>query len=262
MNQKPATFKFSLIGDDGSYIDDQGVLGSLGFAKKYSGTTADEDLLVVALRQATINVDLEPNQKVLLRSFLAAWLNGKQKRLGQVAAFAIQLPRSVSFLSQVGFLDRTATIVARTGIAIASCALYLDLSWDVATTNLSTVSGADATLMIGKQVAAGIAFVALPECVLIQIQKDFGKPGSPLSRAAFSSEPVHSMLRMCSLRSVLTKLNLDSDSMSQLKNQLDRRFLLSFSPTVVRSQGFVCQVNRKLLQLWRHTLRSRLDCTL
>jgi hypothetical protein len=228
MNQEPAIFKFSLINDAGAYIDDRGILGSLGFAEKYSGETSDDDSLVIALRQATTKGDLSRHQKVLLRSFLAAWLNGNRRHLGDVAAYSIQLPQSVRFLSQVGFLDRTAISIARTSIGIASCALYLDASWDLATTDWSVTSNAESALMAGKHVAAGIALIALPECVVVQIQKDFGIAGTPLKRSTFSNEPILSMLRLCSLRSTLSKLDLESVPMSQLKRQLDQRIFALF----------------------------------
>ncbi len=221
-------FKFPLIDQDGITVSDEGLWGTLGFSEKYQGELSDTDELVIALQNAASNKELTSQEQSLLRSFSIAWLTRKAKNLGKVAAFGVELPKSVSYISQVGFLDKTASTIVSTSIKVAVCAIYLDLTWDLLTTDLSSLTSTEVAALAVQSTSAEMVLLSIPQPVLKQIEDSFGCAATPVKRLNFSSEPILSMLRLCKIRSMIHRFGFNKASQLHVTALLDQRIFALF----------------------------------
>lgn len=220
MTNKVEQFKVPLLSPDATPIRSSGLWQT---RKQYRGQLVEGDALVTAIRAAIARTQLSAEQELLLRSFAIAWLRGRPRNLGNVASFSIQLPRSVEFLSQVGFLDRTASKIATTAAGVAVCAIYLDLAWELLAYDPSTATTLETTKLLGHQLSAEAGVMMLPSSIFREIDKSFGKPGTAIARSQFSSDPIVSMLRLCQLRSAVDLWGLSKESKQAIELSMDHR---------------------------------------
>ena len=127
MKVQKTKFKFPRVDTFGDPILQNGMLGSAGFTEKFTGETAEDDSVVATLRLALSNKPLADEDALLLRSFASAWLIKRQRNLGNAVSYAVELRESIGFLSQVGFLDRTALTTRNVAAGIAGIALTWEL---------------------------------------------------------------------------------------------------------------------------------------
>ena len=68
-------------------------MGAIGFSEKYTGTTREDDALIVALRTALSGHKVDAEQSELLRSFTAEWLIERSRKLGSCLLYTSPSPR-------------------------------------------------------------------------------------------------------------------------------------------------------------------------
>jgi hypothetical protein len=95
-------------------------------------------------------------------------------------------------------------------------------------TDLASLSGPETVNFIASQVASEAALLAIPERVFFKIDNTFGKPGEPLPRSRFSSEPIESMLRLCKFRSLIDHCRCDDNLHHYAVSKLDSRIAALF----------------------------------
>ena len=214
-------FKFPAVDRSGKPTPQFGVLGAVGFSETFRGTICDEDPIVLVIRKALSEEKATDADQALLRSFFVSWLGSNTHKLGAVVAHAIELPPSVRYLEQVGFLDRTTKSVAEFAGGIAGLALsvaLLDLSLDVFGSAAESPVAAIASIT-----AFDAGLMLIPDFAISKIDQALGSPGTPLKRADFDAETVFSLVRLCQLRSVVANLDLEKEALTHAISSLDRR---------------------------------------
>ena len=230
MSESTVNFNFPLVDRDGMQIASSGLLGSVGFSEKYSGATVPDDPLVVAIRGVFRGEKVDSEQQCLIRSFLVAWLLDRNRKLGQVVAYAVELRQCTNFLSQIGFLDRTATTVGHLAIGIAGIALTWDLMFFE-----------DATLgSIAGNVAAEAVLVGLSKSFEAEIDMRFGEPGTPVKRSKFDINPILVFLQCCHLANVIECVEAEKSLSTTLSSVLEQQIFSLFMLNSRQLEGLAC----------------------
>ena len=203
-----------------------------GSQKKYRGTIAAEDELIVAIRAT----ERDERQTQLMLSFTVAWLTGQQKRLGRLIAFAVELPPSVYFLSRIGMMGRTTDVIARGTAVVAGVAgsfLFLDGVWDLVATEELGLSPA-------AWIAADIA-VGIPFAIFEKVNEEFGEFGTPIARKDFNPEIVFNFLQLCHLHDFLHVNHRHScpELVQRLQQGLQQRIFGLFISISRQSEGLM-----------------------
>lgn len=230
MNESEVGFKFPFVDVSGKPLVANGLMGSVGFSEKYSGTTRQDDSLIVALRAALSGQKVKAEQAELLRSFTAEWLIGRSQKLGCVVGYAVELDECISFLSQIGFLERTATGVGQVALGAAGLAL----TWDWAFSNEAILGG----LILDAAVDAVVG--GLSAAFEAEIDKRFGKPGSAVSRASFDIKPILTFLQCCHMRSVVRQIEADEPLLASIAKTLDMQIYSLFILNSRQLEGLAC----------------------
>ena len=230
MNESEVSFKFPFVDPAGTPRASGGMMGAIGFSEKYTGTTREDDALIVALRTALSGHKVDAEQSELLRSFTAEWLIERSRKLGSVVGYAVELDECISFLSQIGFLERTATGVGRVALGVASLALTWD--WIV---NDEAIAGA---LVAGTAVDGALSGLSL--VFESKIDKRFGKPGSAMSRASFDVKPILIFLQCCHMRAVVKELEADERLLASIAKTLDTQIYSLFMLNSRQLEGLSC----------------------
>jgi len=211
MSESRISFKFPLVDLKGTPIASDSLLGSVGFSQKYSGVTSDEDRLVRAVRSSLAGEKVDVEQAALLRSFMADWLTGRHRKLSDAVSYSVELRQCISFLSQVGFLDRTVTYAGHAALGVATLAL----TWDC------FVSEGFGIESLSKVAPVEVAAIGLPLKFEAEINKRFGEPGSSVSRASFDLKPILMFLQCCHMRMVIDDVEGDESLIKSLTRILD-----------------------------------------
>lgn len=230
MNDSNVNFKFPLVDRSGMSLVSDGLMGSIGFSEKHSGTTCENDSLVVAIRTALSGGKIDDEQAALIRSFTASWLAGQNRKLDRVVAYCVELHECIRFLSQIGFLDRTVTGVGQVALGVAGLAL----TWDWVL-NDEAIAGA---LVAGT--AVDVALSGLPMAFEAKINKRFGEPGSAVSRASFDLKPILMFLQCCHMRAVVKEVEADEQLLASIAKTLDSQIYALFMLNSRQLEGLSC----------------------
>ena len=233
MNDQKTRFKFSRVDALGAPISTSGLLGSVGFAEKFTGETTDDDSVIGTLRLALYETSfsqepLSEQQTDVLRSFAAAWLINRNRKLGPAVAYAVELKESIGFLSQVGFLDRTALTARNVATGIASMAFAWELMQYCEVEPFSAM------------VANEIAIAVLPAAFWSEVENRFGQPGSPVRRSDFDSNHILVFLQHCHMRMAIERVDADKALIESLFAALDHRIFSLFMLNSRQLEGLVC----------------------
>lgn len=223
MTEDKMKFKIPLVDESGQRIKQDSVLGTVGFSESYRGIAADDDSLVAAIRKSLDGQKVSDAERCLIRSFISSFLDRKSPELWAVVNEAVELPRTIRFLEQVGFLERTATAVG-TGLAnVAIAVAMFDLAWEVGAAIGEETSAAAVSI---SAISATPLF--LPAHVFAKMDSTFGKPGDPVSRSKFDAESVFALVRLCTMRSVVENLELEAAALERLMARLEQMSLALF----------------------------------
>ncbi len=214
-------FKFPVVARSGKQAPRTGMLGSVGFSETIRGTISDQDPVVAAIRKSLSDKKTTEQEQALLRSFFVSWLGSNPGKLAAVVAHAVELPPSVRYLEQVGFLDRTAQTVTNVAGELAGLALSIALL-DLSSELLGVASGAS-TAAIASVTAVEAGMFLIPASVTSQIDDALGVPGTPVKRADFDAETAFSLIRLCRLRSTVANLDLEKHVTDSVLASLDQR---------------------------------------
>ena len=234
MSESNIKFKFPLVDPSGVPITSQGILGSVGFAETYKGKTIPEDAVVAAIRalhKSNSEETITDQQANLVRSFATQWLIHGDKKLSAVVAYSIEMQKSIHFLSQIGFLDRTATAVSQTAIGITG----IVLTWDQMFSDATDFGSA----FIGGLVM-DVADLGLSTLFKSEIKERFGEPGRPVKRSDFDLKPILVFLQCCHFRSVIERIEGDEKLTATLEEILDHRIFSLFMLNSRQLEGLAC----------------------
>ena len=231
----PFSYSFPLLDLAGKRVPSKGWGGHFGLSDRYRGTTKDTDELMLALHSAVEEAEsLTDRQIQLIYSLTESWLNGRQKKLGQVVACSVQLPSSVYYLSRVGILDRTAeVVVGGTALAVNLVGSFLlwDAVWELVPSDELVSDPFAAT-------AIGTAFSILPDIVLGEVKNQLGDFGTPIARKNASPDCLFNFLQLCQLRKILTLHSNRLGDESKLQSVVTRLDQRSFAMFVAISRQF------------------------
>lgn len=228
MNDQKTRFKFSRVDALGAPISTSDLLGSVGFAEKFTGETTEDDSVIKAIRLAFYEEPLSEEQSDMLRSFATAWLINRKRKLVPAVAYAVELKESIRFLSQVGFLDRTALTARNVAAGIASMAF----AWEL----MQYCHEAS----FGNLVACEVASTVLPAAFWSEVDDRYGKPGSPVRRSDFDSDHILVFLQHCHMRLAMERVVADKTLVNSLFVALDHRIFSLFMLNSRQLEGLVC----------------------
>ncbi|WP_148618863.1 hypothetical protein [Mariniblastus fucicola] len=231
MNESKISFKFPLVDHSAAAITSGGVFGAVGFSDKYAGHTTADDELVVALRAALNQKTAGSKDAELIRSFAFAWLKGRNHKLGHVVAYSVEIQNCIGFLSQIGFLDRTANTISNVAVGVAGIALTWELFFWEDTMAAPVIAGS---------VVAESAMFGLSQAFESKITKRFGEPGTPVKRSDFDIEPILVFLQCCQTRNVITRVDGDKALVDALVTRLDAQIFSLFLLNSRQLEGLAC----------------------